>query len=201
LPHLAQLYLALMLLLGAPLDACVDRTHGLPAWYDPGFLPETQAAFDELQTAAAADGVAVVMFSGYRPYAYQEEVHAREVALNPESAELLSARAGHSEHQLGTALDAAWPGVGLGVDDPRNDLLYPWLEAHAHEFGFVLSYPLRTVDEWPYSNRWLPVVTEYVHEPWHLRYVGLEAAQALYAEGYLDPHSTVLPQDHCEPWP
>lgn len=199
--QLVQLYLSLMLLLGAPLDACVDREHGLPAWYAPGFQPAAQAAFEALQADAAADGVSVIIFSGYRSYEYQQEVYARESALHPETADLLSASPGHSEHQLGTAIDAAWPGVGLGVEDPRNDLLYPWLEANAHRYGFILSYPLRSVDVWPFHNRWLPVVTEYMHEPWHLRYVGEARAAEMVAAGYLDPSSDVLPQDFCNPWP
>lgn len=198
--HVAQLYLLLNLLIGPPMNVCVDRDHGLPAWYDPGFQAETQAAFEVMQTAAAEDGVAMTIFSGYRSYAYQVEVYTREEVLYPQTAFSHSAPPGHSEHQLGTALDVAWPGVGLGVIDSRNDLLYAWLEENAHLFGFVLSYPYREVATWPFHNRWFPLVTEYVYEPWHLRYLGVRADE-LFQAGYLDPTSDILPQDDCQVWP
>jgi len=198
--QVAQLYLLLNLLLGPPLNACVDQEHGLPSWYDPGFQAEVQESFDLMQEAAAEDGVAMLIFSGYRSYAYQVEVFNREVALYPRMAHSHAAPPGHSEHQLGTAIDVAWPGVGLGILDTRNDILYDWLEDNAHHFGFVISYPYREVDVWPYHNRWSPLVTEYVYEPWHLRYLGARAGE-LYEAGYLDPSSDILPQDGCQIWP
>lgn len=198
--HLAQLYLLLTLMVGPPLDVCVDREHGLPAWYEPGLQVEVQVAFNEMQAAAEADGVSMIIFSGYRSYSYQEEVYARESSLYPQRASSQSALPGHSEHQLGSAIDIAWPGVGLGIVDGRNDMLYAWLEGNAHRFGFVISYPYREADEWPYHNRWIPLLTEYVHEPWHLRFLGARANE-LYQAGYLDPRSDVLPQDGCQIWP
>ena len=42
------------------------------------------------------------------------------------------------------------------------------LASHAHEFGFILSYPSGA------SER-----TCYDYEPWHLRYVGREEAAAV----------------------
>lgn len=196
-----QLYVAILLLAGAPLDTLVDSEHGLPAWYDPGMRVETLMAWDTLQTAASKDGIMMTIFSGYRSYEYQVEVYAREVFERRNQAPLYTTRPGHSEHQLGTAIDVAWPGVPLGLNDVRNERLYTWLKDNAHYFGFVISYPYKTSDTWPYHNRWLPVVTEYIYEPWHIRYIGISQTQAIYDAGYLEPGSDVIPQDFYRVWP
>ena len=198
---LLQLYVALLLLLGAPLDTLVDREHGLPSWYDPGLSEETLDAWIILQNEAIGEGIKVVLFSGYRSYEYQVEIYSREMLKDKGNGNLYSARPGYSEHQLGTAMDVVWPGVGLGVNDPRNKRLYTWLAENAHIYGFVLSYPYKTSDVWPYHNRWRPVVTEYIYEPWHIRYVGIELAMKIYRAGYLNPASPVLPQHFYQPWP
>ena len=46
---------------------------------------------------------------------------------------------------------------------------YPWLQAHAHEHGFILSYPKGN--------------GHFVFEPWHWRYVGVELATRLHEDG------------------
>ncbi len=198
---LIQLYIVLLLLAGAPLDTLVDSEHSLPAWYDPGMRDETRMAWEALQTAASKDGIKAIIFSGYRTYEYQAEVYAREKIEQRGEAPIYSTRPGHSEHQLGTAIDVTWPGVPIGLNDGRNDRLYAWLNDNAHHFGFVISYPYKTSDTWPYHNRWLPVVTEFIHEPWHIRYVGTSLAQMIYEAGYLDPGSDVTPQDFYRAWP
>lgn len=43
---------------------------------------------------------------------------------------------------------------------------------HCHEYGFIIRYPADKED-----------VTEINYEPWHLRYVGKEAAQRIHDEG------------------
>jgi D-alanyl-D-alanine carboxypeptidase len=118
-----------------------------------------------------------------------------------EGADLYSARPGHSEHQLGTALDVTWPGLPLGFPDPRTERLYAWLVENAHRFGFVLSYPLKTFNQWPFHNRLMPVGTSFIHEPWHIRFVGVDLAYEIFQAGYLDPTLPVTPQDFYQPWP
>ncbi|MFN2147370.1 MAG: M15 family metallopeptidase [Anaerolineales bacterium] len=199
-PHLLLLIIV-RLLLGPPLDVLVDREHGLPAWYEPGPSAEAQAALDSLIEAAWQDQIRVAVYSGYRSYSYQVDVQSRAQLRDAGNPEAYLAEPGHSEHQLGTAFDVVWPGLRVEMRDPRNLALYAWLESHAHQFGFVLSYPLKTTDSWPYSNRWLPRVTEFIYEPWHIRYVGAALATEIYDAGYLDPASPVLPQDFYHPWP
>lgn len=196
-----QIYVILVLLTGAPLNTLVDSEHSLPAWYDPGMRAETLAAWDVLQTAAREDGIKLTIFSGYRSYEYQTQVYTREITRRSGQALLYSTHPGHSEHQLGTTIDVTWPGLPLGFNDIRNDRLYEWLRDNAYLYGFVISYPYKTSDTWPYHNRWLPVVTEYIYEPWHIRYVGNALAQEIFNAGYLDPSSDVIPQDFYRAWP
>ena len=46
---------------------------------------------------------------------------------------------------------------------------FAWLQANAHQFGFILRYPETKVD-----------VTGYSYESWHFRFVGREAASDIY---------------------
>lgn len=201
MPLFIVFYVVLELLLGAPLDVLIDSEHGLSPGYNPGLQTAALHAMEELQAAALADEVYVQVFSDYRSYAYQEEVFSRAVSANTSNSDFFSAPAGHSEHQLGTAFDIVWPGVVMGTIDPRNEMLYSWLEANAHHFGFVLSYPYKRSDSWPYSNRFIPLVTAYIYEPWHIRFVGVDLATSIFNAGYTDPESPVLPQDFFQQWP
>ena len=71
---------------------------------------------------------------------------------------------GTSEHELGLAVD---------INDENGDTgMYDWLAEHAHEYGFIQRYP-------PEKSS----ITGISHEPWHYRYVGEEAATAIYEEG------------------
>ena len=195
------LYIVLRMLVGPPLDVLVDAQNGLPAWYAPGENAEARKSLDELFEAAEAEGLKVALFSGYRSYEHQARVYVRELRLWPERADEVVARAGHSEHQLGTAFDLAWPGLPLESRDPRNMRLFAWIQAHAHEYGFVLSYPYKSTDEWPFHNRWIPYRIEFIYEPWHIRYVGSDLAVRMYSAGYLDPDSSLFPKDFYKPWP
>lgn len=196
-----ELYIILKLLLGAPLDVLVTSEQGLPSWYSPGLNPSASESLLDMQQAAEKDDVLLWITSGYRDYFYQQEVNQREGHLNPERFQSYTAAPGHSEHQLGTAFDLSWPGLAVESLDGRNLELHQWLELNAHQYGFVITYPYKEIDEWPYHNRWMPRVTDYIHEPWHLRYVGGVLAQKMWKEGYLDPQSPLLPQDFYNPWP
>ena len=198
---LIELYVVMHLILGAPLNTLVDGDHGLPRWYDPGLQEAASAAFLEMKEAADLDDVKLEIFSGYRSYAYQREILQRESTFNPDSADFYLAHPGHSEHQLGTAFDVVWPGLSVESKDPRNLRAFDWLEINAHIYGFVSSYPLKTIQVWPYDNRIYPLDGEFVHEPWHIRYVGVDLAQEMVDAGYLDFQSAVLPQDFYQIWP
>lgn len=125
----------------------------------------------------------VVVISGYRTYAYQEKLftrkmnHYREQGFDEEAAKVQAAQIvavpGHSEHQLGLAVDlAVWSMKDL--EDPLTTDFDKtetgkWLLKNSAHFGLILRYPKDKVD-----------ITHITYEPWHYRYVGQKAARIMY---------------------
>ena len=160
----------------------VDKQHPLPPDYQPGDLVSLsdyhgrigyaaadrtvrEAIVDDLLAMAEAarqDGVDLLVQSAYRSWSYQQTLYNNYVARHgEEAAERFSARPGHSQHQLGTAVDFA--PIGHQFSGTDDDL---WLRENAWRFGFSLSYP----DGWE-------AVTGYIYEPWHYRWIGRHATQ------------------------
>gem|GEM_PF-801244 len=75
-----------------------------------------------------------------------------------------------SEHSTGLAFDwlgTEWTGIGGSLDEAYADQpSAQWLSENAQDYGFILRYPQRKEQ-----------VTGYSFEPWHYRYVGIDAAQ------------------------
>ena len=141
---------------------------------------EAANAFIELADAAEGDGYRLSNDSAYRSYAVQAEVFATWVGLlGLDEAERTSARAGHSEHQLGTTVDVCGPSGCLDAFAGSPEAA--WVAGHAWEHGFLVSYP----DE-------KEAVTGYAPEPWHIRYVGREVAAKVRASG-ITLHEYLLP--------
>ena len=118
------------------------------------------------EAAAEANGTPIKIIVGYRSYLTQADLFERRVdELGASEAGSRVARPGHSEHQLGTTIDitceASTTSTSRGAPRPTGQ----WIASHAHEFGFILSYPSEASDR-----------TCYDYEPWHLRYVGREQA-------------------------
>jgi len=88
-------------------------------------------------------------------------------------ADTASARPGYSEHQTGWAFDI---GDGSGADSFQPQFMNRpaavWAAAQAHRFGFVVRYP------WMFHE-----ITGYFYEPWHLRFIGVEAATDMKVRG------------------
>ena len=145
-----------------------NKTYPLPADYDPGFLPEAEYALLDLIDAAAADGISLFEISTYRSYSYQQQVYAHWRDEYGADADLISARPGHSEHQLGLAAD-----LNMTLYDFADTKEGKWLKAHCAEYGFILRYPSFAAREY----------TGYNFEPWHIRYVGVENARKITDSG------------------
>jgi zinc D-Ala-D-Ala carboxypeptidase len=124
--------------------------------------------------AARAAGNAIGVESAYRSYTAQEATFASWVAqLGYAGALRVSARPGHSEHQLGLAIDfrsdpGGSPFSGSWGQTPAGT----WMRHHAWEYGFIRSYPPKEQD-----------VSCYASESWHYRYVGRDLAAAIHASG------------------
>ena len=182
----------------------VDTARRLPEGYaPPDLVPVAQAGLAgrgrvrsllipdlaALVDAASRAGAPLATISAYRSAADQATAFAEWEATGGHAAALLaSARPGHSEHQLGTAIDFDTPGVaGPWTDGFEGSKQADWLATHAWEFGFVQSLP----------STGSPDLTCYQAEPWHYRYVGREEASEVQAGGeplrvYLFRHANSL---------
>ena len=73
--------------------------------------PPSSRTWPSGSAATEANGTPIVIISGYRSYSYQQNLFdSRVAAEGEEAASLSTARPGHSEHQLGTAIDVLEPG-------------------------------------------------------------------------------------------
>ena len=163
----------------------VDRTHALPADYAPNDLVslrdlgvptlgqntmlrrEAAEHLEGLVAHAAAAGEELTVVSAYRSFEDQRFSYNRLVSIYGSGADRLSATPGHSQHQLGTAVDFTNGAVGYEVQQSFGyTTASGWLTLHAHEHGFVLAYPPGEESE-----------TGYEWEPWHYRYVGTDNAR------------------------
>lgn len=171
-------------------EMLLDTTFRLPDTPDPPDLVSVREAgfasdhlvravlIDDLRAlreAAEAAGMGLEVQSAYRSFAYQRQVFAGWVARLGEAQALrVSARPGHSEHQLGTAIDFRSRGgpAPWELDDWGRTPEGAWLIANAHRFGFVLSYPAGEEER-----------TCYDYEPWHYRWLGRERAAEVQASG------------------
>ena len=168
----------------------LDTMHHLPAWYAPGDLVDSSAggvnggyplrAFVAAELArmaadARAAGAPIALVSGYRSHAQQQATFEYWVTVGGyEQALRTSARAGHSEHQLGTAIDVTSEGGKAPWEyaDWATTPAGAWMASNAWRYGFVMSYPAGEF-----------AATCYDYEPWHYRYVGPDMAAAIAGSG------------------
>ncbi len=168
----------------------LDTIYKLPAEYIPTGLTSTAEAglspnykvrrfviadLKLLAEDAAKLGHPVAIQSAYRSYDYQAQVFNSWVEKEGlEAAKKSSARPGHSEHQLGTALDfrsASGP-PAWELDDWAETKAGAWMLENAWRYGFVLSYSKDKED-----------ITCYIYEPWHYRYMGRDLAKDIHESG------------------
>ncbi|MDK1327195.1 D-alanyl-D-alanine carboxypeptidase family protein [Arthrobacter sp. zg-Y1143] len=168
----------------AGVPVLVNKDRALPADYVPGPLvavdgqplrEDAAVALQQLQDAAAAEGVGVMAISGYRSYAEQSVLYERYTAMyGAGEADRISARPGHSEHQTGLAADIGNPDGSCALQECfRDTAAGSWAAANAHRFGFIVRY-----------QDGQTATTGYAYEPWHLRYVGVATATAMVESGY-----------------
>ena len=120
--------------------------------------------------------------SAYRTYAYQENLYERYVsefmsdgmsrAEAEAEASTFSARPGESEHQSGLCVDLMTTAMSSLDESFEDTSAFDWLSENAHLYGFILRFPKGKED-----------ITGYSYEPWHYRFVGREAAIAIYEGG------------------
>ena len=152
----------------------VNKFNRLPKDFEPddlvslSFNPEYKLRrtaaqhFEALVNIAKLSGHHIAPYSAYRSYERQAYLYHNYVLHDgPDIADIYSARPGFSEHQTGLAVD-------ITTAQNVNELTtrdFNWIKRHAHRFGFIIRYP---------ENK--KHITGYMHEPWHLRFVGIDVA-------------------------
>ena len=177
------------------LFAIVTKTYGLSSQFEPfdlvpiadyfphevtlGYPTEIRDIVTEPLYTLISDmklaGLRPQILSGYRSYISQSIAYDKWARKQPDRVDILSARPGHSEHQLGTTIDFGSPELVdiVGPGFQFHTYFYQtsegiWLAENAHKYGFTLSYPREAAE-----------LTGFTYEPWHYRYVGVERASWL----------------------
>ena len=162
----------------------VNSAHGLPDGYLPEELVNLYAqkryfrlasseiylertafeAANRMFAQAEREGVnGFILTSGYRSAQQQAAVYA-------EQTDGTASKPGYSEHQTGLAFDVTAMRDGGGFEDTPQ---FTWLMEHCWDYGFILRYP---------SGK--EAITGIPYEPWHYRYVGVEAARLIRENGW-----------------
>lgn len=143
-----------------------NKTYPLPKDYNPGLNGEMYEAFEKLRSDAAAEGLDIFFMSGFRSHEEQQAVYKGWAKKYDYEADRVSARPGHSEHQLGLAIDVN--SIEFSFADTPEGI---WLAENCWKYGFIIRYKEGTED-----------ITGYMFEPWHIRYLG-EIAEEVHFSG------------------
>ncbi len=137
---------------------------GRPALLDA----ETALAWHRMQMAAATDGLTLQLVSAYRSVDYQRQLIQRKLdrGLAIEAILQVNAAPGFSEHHSGRALDLGCPDYQYLEESFELSPAFAWLQQHAGEFGFRLSFPRNN----PFG---------VLYEPWHWYFLGKEVPGAI----------------------
>ena len=137
--------------------------------------------FDMLK-AARADGVNLIVCSPYRDIDRQTMLFGNKVdrymggGMSYMDAYNLASQAvtvpGSSEHQIGLAVYIITDGYS-SLDEGFGDTAAgKWLADNSAKYGFILRYPSGKEE-----------ITSIEYEPWHFRYVGVDAANVITDNG------------------
>ncbi len=128
--------------------------------------PAAAASWEAMLAAARADGVTLMIVSGFRSVDYQARLIRKKINAGQAIEAILKVNAapGYSEHHTGLAVDIATPGSRPLTEEFEATEAFDWLGRNAGRFGFAMSYPR--------DNPW-----GFVYEPWHwsIRQEGLQA--------------------------
>lgn len=165
----------------------INKQHSIPDDYTftlgtiAGQMQCDERIIEELRAmlqAARDDGVKLTVCSPYRSPERQVMLFERKIkrymarGMSYMEAYQLASQAvtlpGNSEHEIGLALDIVcdtYKSLDTGFGETEAG---KWLAANSYEYGFILRYP-----------EGKEYVTGIEYEPWHFRYVGVEAATVI----------------------
>ena len=155
--------------------------------FDAKALPYLEQMLQDCRDA----GFTIYVTAGYRSYSYQNNLFnskasqiavgmgltGKDAYLDPayqeaaEKAKKIVMFPGTSEHQLGLAVDLMDKNYSRLVYENMDQEMFAWLDSHCAEYGFIKRYPTRKL-----------LLTGW-DEPWHYRYVGVEAATFIMEHG------------------
>ena len=118
--------------------------------------PAASVAWQAMKQAAAEDGVMVFLVSAYRSVDYQAALIRRKLDAGRDIVQILCVNAapGYSEHHTGRAIDIGTPECPGLEEEFETTPAFAWLQTHAADFGYRLSYPRDNT-------------TGISYEPWH----------------------------------
>ena len=117
-------------------------------------------------------GLPIFLSSGYRSYSDQAANFTRICQNNgisdgkDASGHYITMPAGCSEHQLALCCDITDKYYPTKTPEKVASPTIDWLQANCTDYGFILRFPSGKED-----------ITGVMHESWHFRYVGREAAR------------------------
>ena len=124
---------------------------------------------------AAAEGCSLLVKSGYRSYGTQKTMYRNRLEKDGGKDTGVVAAPGASDHQTGWGCDilnTEYAGKPRMTSDFGATMEGQWLQTHCADYGFVIRYPEGKEE-----------LTGTIYEPWHLRYVGREAASYIMGRG------------------
>ena len=118
--------------------------------------PRAASSWQRMQSAARAEGVTLLIVSGFRSFEYQAELIRNKLGAGQLIDDILkvSAAPGYSQHHSGEAIDIATPGSRPLTEEFEHSEAFSWLRLNAGGYGFSLTYPR--------GNAY-----GFVFEPWH----------------------------------
>lgn len=165
----------------------INKQHSIPDNYEfplgtiSGNMQCDERILEDLLSmmqAAKEDGVDLVICSPYRDYNRQTYLFNRKITryMNAgmsymdayKTASMTVTSPNASEHRIGLAIDfysSTYKNLNEGFAETETG---KWLAARSYEFGFILRYP-----------KGKEYITGIEYEPWHFRYVGIEAATVI----------------------
>ncbi len=172
--------------------AYVSKTQGISEDYQPklanlavehgDWLEDKRASaiiqpeLKDMFTAAKAAKNDLIVTSAYRSAADQKKLVAESIAKSGAAyTEKYVNQAGHSEHQLGLAVDLSSLDKDCKANFARCSLkkeTAAWLANNSYKYGFILRYPEGKED-----------LTGIEAESWHFRYVGKDMAKLVRDSG------------------
>ena len=173
----------------------MNPTHYIPDDYEVNLVTvqgkyklDEKAAEHAIDLLAAAKkaGYDMQLCSAYRTVKKSEELYQRQIkkflsaGYSQADAEKEAAKwvapPGTSEHHTGLAMDLVSSDYWGQYSDLEHDYdkfdSFKWMYANCAEYGFVLRYPEDKQD-----------ITGITYEPWHYRYVGVDAAKYIMENG------------------